>query len=612
MPFKITARTILQLGAELISSDGIAFYELIKNAFDAGSKKVHVDVLMRIPIEIVQEIADSYEELEFENEDLAESEQAQVNGWLSASKALARKHLISSSPLAKDWLATIDSIFDCDELMEAFYDANAITFSDYGDGMSLDDLDRYYLTVGTPHRHNQRKEAEDGENEGESNGVILGEKGIGRLSAMRLGRQLSVKTATEEDAFWNHLDIDWDDFGEEIGKLVGEVHVEPEEGEEITKEEDRGTTIRVSCLNENWSSTKLQEIANSDIARLLDPFTKKKRISVFLRFNGRKVVIPKISEILLDRAHAILDAEFQIVENEKGEPDVCLSGNVQYLVSSATGAKLRNRVNPFEKSYVDLMGIFENEDDVDLDTCISLGPFSIKCYWFNRRLIKKITINEETLDLKKIIRQWSGGLALYRDGFRVPPYGSGDDDWLDLDRGALASQGYKVNRAQLIGKVDITGTDNPHLVDQTNREGLRNSRQTRALVLLCKNVLEVELRGYLKDVDDEIREEEKISFGDLSEQLDEVESKINNSLDDLAAVHDQNVELGLAKVEKRLRSAYRTVVNVVDEMQGVVEATEDEKSKLLHLAALGLSVEKLAHELNRTTRHALEGVLKLL
>jgi signal transduction histidine kinase len=43
-------------------------------------------------------------------------------------------------------------------------------------------------------------------------------------------------------------------------------------------------------------------------------------------------------------------------------------------------------------------------------------------------------------------------------------------------------------------------------------------------------------------------------------------------------------------------------------MQSTVEATEDEKTKLLHLAALGLQVEKLAHELNRTTRHALEAL----
>jgi len=38
MHFKVAARTIFHLGAELISSDAIAFYELIKNAFDARSK----------------------------------------------------------------------------------------------------------------------------------------------------------------------------------------------------------------------------------------------------------------------------------------------------------------------------------------------------------------------------------------------------------------------------------------------------------------------------------------------------------------------------------------------------------------------------------------------
>jgi hypothetical protein len=35
--FRVNARTVLELGSELISSDIIAFYELIKNAFDAGS-----------------------------------------------------------------------------------------------------------------------------------------------------------------------------------------------------------------------------------------------------------------------------------------------------------------------------------------------------------------------------------------------------------------------------------------------------------------------------------------------------------------------------------------------------------------------------------------------
>ena len=48
MGFKIAARTILQLGAELISSDAIAFYELIKNEFDADSSDVKISVIERI------------------------------------------------------------------------------------------------------------------------------------------------------------------------------------------------------------------------------------------------------------------------------------------------------------------------------------------------------------------------------------------------------------------------------------------------------------------------------------------------------------------------------------------------------------------------------------
>lgn len=52
MPFKVSARTILLLGAELISSDAIAFYELIKNAFDAGSPRVDIDVVARMKFDI--------------------------------------------------------------------------------------------------------------------------------------------------------------------------------------------------------------------------------------------------------------------------------------------------------------------------------------------------------------------------------------------------------------------------------------------------------------------------------------------------------------------------------------------------------------------------------
>jgi len=47
--FRIAARTVLELGSELISSDIIAFYELIKNGFDAGTKngvEIRFDIVL--------------------------------------------------------------------------------------------------------------------------------------------------------------------------------------------------------------------------------------------------------------------------------------------------------------------------------------------------------------------------------------------------------------------------------------------------------------------------------------------------------------------------------------------------------------------------------------
>ena len=48
--FRISARTVLELGSELISSDVIAFYELIKNGFDARTKTgvdIRFDIVLR-------------------------------------------------------------------------------------------------------------------------------------------------------------------------------------------------------------------------------------------------------------------------------------------------------------------------------------------------------------------------------------------------------------------------------------------------------------------------------------------------------------------------------------------------------------------------------------
>jgi hypothetical protein len=47
--FRFAARTMLELGKELISSDEVALYELIKNGIDAGSPRIEVIARVVLP-----------------------------------------------------------------------------------------------------------------------------------------------------------------------------------------------------------------------------------------------------------------------------------------------------------------------------------------------------------------------------------------------------------------------------------------------------------------------------------------------------------------------------------------------------------------------------------
>src|SRR6266511_3432573 len=188
MPFRVNARTILHLGSELISSDAVAFYELIKNAFDARSKRVDINIISRIPHETYMEIrARLVDELNKRRpgsqpyETALHSLQGQIVDAvdITSPDAVAVKNTIAEAESLDDLLSLLD-------------DANNIEINDSGEGMSFADLNRVYLTVGTrsrlAEREAQRQEYEaSGSKNTDSFRPILGEKGVGRLSAMRLG-----------------------------------------------------------------------------------------------------------------------------------------------------------------------------------------------------------------------------------------------------------------------------------------------------------------------------------------------------------------------------------------------------------------------------------------
>ena len=117
----------------------------------------------------------------------------------------------------------VDNLRDLRDLLE---ESNYLTVRDTGEGMSLETLDDVFLTIGTRSRLVTRsQDGKDG-----STRPILGEKGIGRLSAMRLGSKLHLESTTTDDSYWNVLDIDWSMFSHDSDAMLDAVHVAPQRG----------------------------------------------------------------------------------------------------------------------------------------------------------------------------------------------------------------------------------------------------------------------------------------------------------------------------------------------------------------------------------------------
>ena len=67
---------------------------------------------------------------------------------------------------------------------------------------------------------------------GSSARAILGDKGVGRLSVMRLGSQMLVNTTQSGELSWHDLRIDWGVFSHDSDVLLTEIPVGPTEGSE--------------------------------------------------------------------------------------------------------------------------------------------------------------------------------------------------------------------------------------------------------------------------------------------------------------------------------------------------------------------------------------------
>lgn len=580
--FKITARTVLELGSELISSDIIAFYELIKNGFDAGTED-GVNIRFNIVIR-----RNTY--LELRRKALSGSQAVSE----VRSLTLAALNVESSTELLDKSKTLLQDVTTDQQLVEALdhiYEMSHIVVSDTGSGMSVDDLQNNFLVIGTASR---KREVDKALSSGETKTPFLGEKGIGRLSAMRLGDTLRVESAKATDSHLNCLDIDWSDFAQ-VDAMLADIVIQPTQGDAKQDVAWSGTRIIIGKLTEDWTSERVKRMAEYDFSRLTDPFLDpKNRPRVALYWNGDRVSIPWMQKALTQGAHVSVNGTYRIVD---GKPQLACNVEIRNL-----GFPHPMESDNYLISEDDLeSALIGTSREIPATALASLGPFTFQVHWYNRRLLTAMDGIGDLRAVREQQQRWSG-ILLYRDGFRVFPYGEDEDDWLALDRKALARTGYTLNKAQFVGKVDISRVGNTSLLDQTNREGLRETPEQQVFLGIMQYVIQDLLFKSMKNVERQYKAQ-KVDLSEAKTEVANLEARAKTALAKLRKI--------APKGDESIENLQQTLFDFADFAERArqrIEEVEQESRQMIEMAGVGLMIEVVAHELARASENALENL----
>jgi signal transduction histidine kinase len=384
------------------------------------------------------------------------------------------------------------------ELVKNAYDADArkvtlkftnlssreatLVISDNGHGMTEAELREHWLCIGTTNKQDSRLS--------KAGRVQTGEKGLGRLGLDRLcerttlqtRRKLSFEEENQRELFPDlkpsavELDIRWDRYqvrGQRLETINHEVYsLEHLDFDPVTGDDadfSNGTRMILRGLKDIWSKARLTELAD-ELSLMLSPFADREDFSIEMDTGlGLDGVDGEVNAPgdLLGQATWKVEANITPSTTEEGRA----YEEVSLRMSSA------QHLRTYEQGplpWRDWMGHGTKENGTTRlqSQC---GPTRMILHVF----VQKKGESEDSAQVSSFLAA-NRGIRIYRDGFRVKPYGDpkGANDWLSLSMrravnpAAISRKGWKLAYHQAVGAVMISKVANPNLQDQTNREGL--------------------------------------------------------------------------------------------------------------------------------------------
>lgn len=454
-----------------------------------------------------------------------------------------------------------------DDLMSG---KGAITISDDGSGMTGDQIRRGWLVIG---RSDKKKDTLTPKYKR----IPVGDKGLGRLSALRLGNRVSLTTrpAAEPGKEYS-LVLDWTEY--ENADVVEDVSLE------ITETKTKlphGTEIRIEQIEAKITRTTVNKLARS-LLLLSDPFAKFEE-----QLKSDKPKMKKASKKSDPGFSAsLLTSEFKDLQAKVGQS---YFSDAEYRIQTELGAH-GNAIFRI----LDWKGDVLHEGEAGDTFHAPAFTFDLWVY-----VLSSESFSTRSSTLTEV-RNWLaelGGVNLYEDGIRVPPYGGAENDWLGMNLRRVRSPEVRPSTNTSVGQVKLSNTDGA-LIQKTDRVGYVENFAFGELKRACQAALDWAANILVKERDKR-REAEKQTK----------KEKAQKATENLDTVLSKTVK---ATERKKVDIAIKTYVK---ETEKEADSLRDELELYRTLATAGMTSAVFAHEIGRPLKlidNAIKSLIRLI
>lgn len=339
------------------------------------------------------------------------------------------------------------------ELVKNSYDAHAtrveisfgednLVIADNGKGMSLEDLKNKWLFVAYSAKSDG---TEDESYRGRINRHFAGAKGIGRLSCDRLARFLKLETKSAEGES-EILKVDWKAFEDNQQKEFDEVTVQHErvkDAPQFPSGRGTGTIMTFSGLRTQWNRDAIISLKKS-LEKMINPISEVDDFEI-------ELIAPQEK-----------DAD-QVSQDHERVNGIIKNTITDVLKIKTTQIEARLTKDVLTTTLID-RGVIMYEIE-EPNTFSFLKNVSIELFYMNRAA--KVNFSKR-MGIQPVRY---GNVFLFRNGFRILPYGEFDDDSWGLNR--RAQQGYNrfLGTRDLLGRVDVATDNVDDFKEVSSRDG---------------------------------------------------------------------------------------------------------------------------------------------